>query len=222
MIPLLHYQSALLLRSHRWLPPVLLYVIFLAVGVQTGGPVLDSYGLAAGGLLPVSVWLCRICVTNEPPAARACAAAAAGPGRAHLAAVLTAALSATLLALAASGYVALVADPHASDHRTAVPVVAAFGAGLSAALVCVLLGTAVGALCNQPVLRSTGWSVLSGLLAALLLLIASGSPANAAVSGLVTGSAHGTVTLPWLPLLATALIASAATALACRLSSRRN
>ncbi|MEV5596604.1 ABC transporter [Streptomyces sp. NPDC052496] len=221
MIPLLRYQSALLLRSHRWLPPVLLYAALLAVGVQSGGPILDSYGVAAFGLLPLAAWLCRICVTNEPPAARSCTAAAAGPGRAHLAAVLTGSLSAAFLACAGTAYVALVADPHASDHRTAVPVPSAAAAGLSAALVCVLLGTAVGALCNWPVLRSTGWSVLSGLLAAVLLLVVGASPANAAVSGLVTGSAHGTVTLPWLPLLSGALIAAAATAVACRLSSRR-
>ncbi|MEU2790826.1 ABC transporter [Streptomyces sp. NPDC007100] len=222
MIPLLRYQSALLLRSHRWLPLLLLYAAFLAVGVQTGGPILDSYGLAAIGLLPLAAWLCRICVTNEPPAARACAAAAAGPGRAHLAGVLTGALSATFLALVGTVYVALVADPHASDHHTAVPVLPAAGAGLMAALACVLLGTAVGALCNWPVLRSTGWSILSGLLAALLLLVASASPANAAISGLVTGSRDGTITAPWLPLALTAAIAAAATALACRLSSRRS
>ncbi|OKI01154.1 ABC transporter [Streptomyces sp. CB02923] len=222
MIPLLRYQSALLLRSHRWLPPALLYAALLAVGVQSGGPILDSYGVAAFGLLPLAAWLCRICVTSEPPAARFCTAAAAGPGKAHLASVLTGCLSAAFLALVGTAYVSLVADPHASDHRTAVPVLAAACAGLLAALVCVLLGTAVGALCNWPVLRRTGWSVLSGLLAALLLLVAGASPANAAVSGLVTGSAHGTITLPWLPLLAGLLIAAAATALACRLSSRRS
>ncbi|GCD42159.1 ABC transporter [Streptomyces paromomycinus] len=221
MIPLLRYQFALLLRSHRWLPPVLLHAALLAVGVQSGGPILDSYGVAAFGLLPLAAWLCRICVTGEPPAARSCTAAAAGPGKAHLAAVLTGGLSAAGLALVGAAYVSLVADPHAADHRTAVPVLAAACAGLLAGLVCVLLGTAVGALCNWPVLRSTGWSIVSGLLAALLLLIGSASPANAAVSGLVTGSAHGTITLPWLPLLTGLLIAGAATALSCRLSSRR-
>ncbi|MFH8344081.1 ABC transporter [Streptomyces sp. NPDC018045] len=222
MIPLLRYHFTLLLRSHRWLPPGLLYAALLAVGVQSGGPILDSYGVAAFGLLPLAAWLCRICVTNEPPAARSCAAAAAGPGKAHLACVLTGGLAATFLALVGTAYVSLVADPHASDHRTAVPVLAAAGAGLSAALVCVLLGTAVGALCNWPVLRRTGWSTVSGLLAAVLLLIAGASPANAAVSGLVTGSADGTITMPWLPLLAGVLIAATAMAVACRLSSRRS
>ncbi len=40
MTALLRYQTALLLRSQRWLPPFLLYAVFLAVGVQGGQPVL--------------------------------------------------------------------------------------------------------------------------------------------------------------------------------------
>jgi hypothetical protein len=72
------------------------------------------------------------------------------------------------------------------------------------------------------VLRSTGRAVPALLLAALLALVVSGSPANAAVSGLVTGSRSGTVPLPLLPLGAAALLAAAATAVACALTSRRS
>lgn len=221
MSALLRYQTALLIGSHRWLPPVLLYAAHLAIGVQTGGPILDAYGYAAAGLLPVAVWLTRICVTNEPPAARHCAAAAAGPGRAHLAALLTATFAALLVGCGGAAFVALLSDPRSSDHQVAVPVPAATGAGLLTALACVLLGVAAGALCNWPVLRSPGTAIPAGLLGALLLLVLGASPANAAVSGLVTGSAHGTITMPWLPLTATALIATAAVTAACALSSRR-
>ncbi|MEU9123913.1 ABC transporter [Streptomyces sp. NPDC048506] len=222
MIALLRYQAALLVGSHRWLPPVILYAAFLAIGIQSGGPILDASGWAAGGLLPVAVWLTRICVTNEPPAARNCAAAAAGPGRVHLSCVLTAAAAGLLLALAGTAMVVLLSDPHSTYHRVAVPVLPAVGAGLVAALACLLMGIAIGALCNWPVLRSPGWGVPAGLTAALLLLVLGASPANAAVTGLVTGSAHGTINTPWLPLAATVLIASAATAVACGLSSRRS
>ncbi|WP_030252363.1 hypothetical protein [Streptomyces violens] len=221
MIPLLRYQFALLIGSHRWLPPALLYAAFVAIGIRAGDPVLDGYGYAAAPLLPVAVWLVRACVTGEPPAARACTAAAAGPGRAHLAAVLTAALATTVLGALGTGFVALVSDPHSADHRTVVPMGPAALAGALTALSCVLLGTAAGALANRPVLRSAGWAVPTGALAALLLLVTAASPANAAVSGLVTGSAHGTVTIPWLPLGAAALIAAAAVTAACTLSSRR-
>ncbi|KPC64076.1 hypothetical protein [Streptomyces chattanoogensis] len=220
MTALLRYQAALLIGSHRWLPPVILYGAYLAVGIQAGGPILDAYGFAAAGLLPIAVWLARICVTNEPPAARNCAAAAAGPGRVHLASLLTAAFGTLLLALPGTAFVALVSDPRSSDHH-AVPVVSATGAGLLSALVCVLLGIAIGALCNWPVLRSPGSAIPAGLLAALLLSVVGASPANAAVTGLVTGSDHGTVSIPWLPLAGTVPIAVAAVAAACALSSRR-
>ncbi|MFJ9419090.1 ABC transporter [Streptomyces sp. NPDC101227] len=221
MIALLRYQAALLVGSHRWLPPVILYAAYLAVGIQTGGPILDGFGVAAAGLLPVAVWLTRICVTNEPPAARNCAAAAAGPGRVHLACLLTATFTSLLLALLGTAFVALVSDAHFLHHRVAVPLLPATVAGLLTALACVLLGAAIGALCNWPVLRSSGSAIPAGLLAALLLLVLGASPANAALSSLVTGSEHGTVSIPWLPLAGTVPIAVAAVAAACALSSRR-
>ncbi|MFI6657926.1 ABC transporter [Streptomyces sp. NPDC050523] len=222
MTALLRYQAALLLRSQRWLPPVILYAAFLGVGLQGGQPVLDSLGYAAAALLPVAAWLVRICVTVEPPAARACVAAASGSGRAHLARLLVALAAAAVLGTVATLFVALISDPVSTDHRTRVPLLPAGAAGLLAALACALLGTAVGALTNWPVLRSPGRAVPAMLLAALLSVVATGSPAQAAVSGLVTGSQSGTVHVPLLPLAAAAVLAAAATAVACALSSRRS
>ncbi|MFJ5772780.1 ABC transporter [Streptomyces sp. NPDC093094] len=222
MTALLRYQLALLVRSQRWLPPFVLYAVFLAVGVQGGEPVLDSLGYAAAALLPTAAWLVRICVTAEPPAARACVAAAVGPARAHLAAVLVALGAAALLGVAATLLVTLISDPVGADHQTRVARPAAAPAGLLAAQACALLGTAVGVLTARPVLRTTGRAVPALLLAALLALVVTGSPANAAVSGLVTGSRSGTVPLPVLPLLAAALLAVAATAAACALTARRS
>ncbi|MFF7729327.1 ABC transporter [Streptomyces sp. NPDC008001] len=221
MTALLRYQAALLLRSHRWLPPLLLYAGSMAVGVQSGQPVLDCAGWAAATLLPVAAWLVRICVTNEPPAARDCTAAAAGPRRVHLAAVGVALGASLLLALAGSASVAAVGDPHTSDRHAVVPVGAATAAGLVCAAVCALLGTAVGALCNRPLLRSTAWSVPSTVLGALVVLFAGASPANAAVTGLVTGSRTGVVRVPLLPFAAAAVLAAGAVAVACRLAARR-
>ncbi|MGP4002121.1 ABC transporter [Streptomyces sp. 8N706] len=221
MTALLRYQAALLLRSQRWLPPLLLYAGFLGVGVQAGQPVLDSLGYAAAALLPVAAWLVRVCATNAPTAARHCAAAAAGPVRAHLACVLTAVLGVVVLGAATTLLVAAVSEPYSADHRVRVPVVPAAAAGFLAALVCAFLGTAVGVLCNRPVLRSTGRAVPATALAALIVLVTGGSPAQAAVSGLVTGSLSGRVTMPFVPLAASALLAAAATAVACAVGSRR-
>ncbi|ANS68677.1 integral membrane protein [Streptomyces lincolnensis] len=222
MTALLRYQTALLLRSQRWLPPFILYVVFLGVGVQGGQPVLDSLGYAAAALLPVAAWLVRIGVSGEPPAAQHCVASAVGPGRAHLARLLVALGGAAVLGTVATVVVTWISDPVSSDHQTRVPVLLAGAAGLLAALACALLGTAIGALTTWPVLRTTGRAVPALLLAALLSLVVSGSPAQAAVSGLVTGSLSGTVDLPVLPLAGAALLAAVATAAACALTARRS
>ncbi|TQJ56381.1 hypothetical protein FBY34_4203 [Streptomyces sp. SLBN-115] len=132
MSALLRYQTALLLRSQRWLPPFLLYAVFLGVGVQGGQPLLDSLGYTAAFLLPVAAWLVRICVGNEPPAARTVVAAAVGPGRAHLACVLVALTTAVVLGTTATAMVTLISDPVGSDHDKRVPVLEAAGAGLLA------------------------------------------------------------------------------------------
>ncbi|MFH8366677.1 ABC transporter [Streptomyces sp. NPDC018031] len=221
MTALIRYQTALLLRSHRWLPPLVLYGAFLAVGVQTGGPILDSLGYTAAVLLPVAAWLVRVVTTTEPAAARACAAAASSPARLHLAALLSALLCSLAPGSAATVLIAATSDPHNTDRTVGVPVAQATAAGLLATLACALLGTAVGALCNRPLLHGPGRAVPATLLAALLVLLVSGSPANAAVTGLVTGSHSGTVSIPWGPLGAAVGLAAGAMALACRLSSRR-
>jgi hypothetical protein len=218
---LLRYQAALLARSQRWLPPFILYAVFLAVSVQGGQPVLDSLGYAAAALLPVAAWLTRICAEGEPAAARACAAAATGPARAHLASLLVAFAAATALGATATLVVTLISDPASADGQIRVPRLPAGTAGLLATLACALLGTAVGALTSRPVLRSTGRAVPALLLAALLALVVTGSPANAAVSGLVTGSRSGTVPTPLLPLVGAALLAVGATTVASALASRR-
>jgi hypothetical protein len=218
---LLRYQFALRLRSHRWLPPLLLYGAVMAIGVAQGGqPLLDSLGWAAAGLLPSAAWTVRICVTGEPPAARACVAAASGPGRAHLAAVLAALGFSALLGASGVLVVVGIADPHTADHLTYIPRGPAAAAGLAAVAVSALTGTAVGVLAGPPVLRRAGWSVLATALAAVLVLVASGSPANAAVSGLVTGSRTGAIDFPLLPLAAAGVVAALATLLACRLAGR--
>jgi hypothetical protein len=222
MTALLRYQLDLLVRSQRWLPPVLLYAAYLGIGVQSGQPVLDSLGFTAGGLLPVAAWLVRICVTGEPDAARACAAAARGPARAHLAALLTALLTAAALGVVATSVVTLISAPADDGHQIRVPLLQAGAAGLPATLACALIGAAVGALTNRPVLRSTGRAVPAMLLGALLSVVLTGSPAQAAVSGLVTGSQTGRITVPVLPLAAALVLAAAAFATAARLSSRRS
>ncbi|MEE1756538.1 ABC transporter [Streptomyces sp. SP18CS02] len=221
MTALLRYQTALLLRSQRWLPPVLLYAAYLGIGLRPGEPVLGALGYAAAALLPLAAWLVRICLVQEPPAARSVTAAAAGRERAHLAAILAGTGCAALLGTVTTLVVTSLCAPVGADRSAAVPVPAAALAGLLAAAVCVLSGAAVGALCTRPLLPGRGWSVAATTTAVLLALVAPGSPARAAMTALVTGNITGTVHLPWLSAAAAAPIAAAAIALACRLTAWR-
>lgn len=211
MTGLLRYQGALLLRSQRWLAPVLLYAAFVVVGVRPGDPVPDSLGYAAAALVPVAAWLVRVCVTNEPDAARDCAAAAAGPVRVHAAALLTALGGALLAGGAGGGAVLLLGD------RAGVGVAAAALAGAVAVLVCALAGAAVGALCSRPLLNSPGYAVTAAGLGSLLALVTAGSPARVAVTGLVGGS----VQVPLGALAGAVALSAGAGAVACLVSARR-
>ncbi|MGW6899137.1 ABC transporter [Streptomyces sp. NBC_01727] len=221
MTALIRYQAALLLRSQRWLAPVLLYAVFLAVGVRSGQPVLDSLGYAAAALLPVTAWLVQLCATQEPPAARIVAAAVTGQPKVHLASLLTATGCAGVLGAAVTAIVLLISDPSNADHTVRVPLLPAGIAGLLAAVCCALLGAAVGALCTRPVLHRRGWSIATTALAALLSLVTSGSPAKYAVTGLVTGSLTGAVHIPVVPLICAAAVAAAVGTVVCRLTSLR-
>lgn len=222
MTALIRYQAALLLRSQRWLAPVLLYAVLLAVGVQSGQPVLDSLGYAAAALLPVTAWLVQLCATQEPPAARTVAAAVAGQPKVHLASLLTAVGCVGILGTAATAIVLLISDPANADHTVRVPLLLAGLAGLLAAACCALLGAAVGALCTRPVLHRRGWSIAATALAALLSLVTTGSPAKYAVTGLVTGSVTGAVHIPVVPLICAAAVAAAVGTVVCKLTSLRD
>ncbi|MET9595829.1 ATP-binding cassette domain-containing protein [Streptomyces sp. NPDC006516] len=215
------YHLALLARSQRWLAPVLLYAAVLGVGLRPGQPVLDSLGYAAAALVPVAAWLARLCVTQEPPAARTVTASAAGPSRAHVASLLAALGSALALGVAGTGITLLISEPSSTGHTVDVPIPPAALAGLLAAACCALLGTAVGALCSRPVLRRRGWSLLVTLLGVLLALVGRGSPAREAVTGLVSGSATGTVRVPLLPLGVAVAVAVTVAALTSRIASLR-
>lgn len=215
MTALLRYQGALLLRSQRWIAPLIVYAAFVAIGIRPGDPVLDSLGYAAAGLVPQTVWLVRICVTAEPDAARDCAAAAAGPVRVHAAALLTA-LTGALLAGAAGGAVAVLLGDRAGADPAAILL-----AGASAVAACALTGVGVGALCARPLVRRRGHAVLAGALGSLAAWALAVSPARGAVSALVTAARSGTVPLPLTAPAGALLLAAAAGATACLVAGRR-
>lgn len=109
-------------------------------------------------LVPVVAWLTRSGLTAEPAAARACAAAAGGPHRAHLAALTASLAAGIVLALAGAGYELITYQPSAGGLLTRAAVTAA---GLVTAVICSCVGSAIAALCNPPVIRRVGVVILT-------------------------------------------------------------
>jgi hypothetical protein len=215
---LTRHHLELLLRSRRWLPPFLCYGILLVLGISGGDDPLSGCAYSAGLLLPVTAWCVRIALTAEPPAARACRAAAAGRTRVHLAALLAALITALVPAVAGAA-AALLAGTSA---RVGPATVAAAAVGATAA--CLLLGLAVGALGSRPVVADRTYGILLTLGGTVLVLLLPGSPGRTVVRDLVLGARDGRVDLVGgvAPALgASGLLAAAAVAVAAVLADRR-
>jgi hypothetical protein len=178
MWALIRYQAALMIRAHRWVGPLLLYATLLTF-VGNSQPLSQGLDWSAAMLVPASAWLTRSMLTAEPPAARACAAVAGGPHRAHLAALATGLAGGVILMAAGAGY-ELARCQRPADGRTLATVIAV---GLVTAAVCLLVGSAVGTLCNPPVIRHPAVALLGTTGAVVVALAASISPANAAIRG---------------------------------------
>src|SRR5215475_14338340 len=228
MIALARYQLSLLLRSYRWIPPAVLFVLGV---VGLGGATLPngaglSEGLAWSALMlvPVEAWLTRSMLTAEPAAARACVAAAGGPRRTQLAALIAAAVVGSVLGLLGVVWeLASLGVPRSllSNGIEIGDLVRAVGGGLAAALVCLLVGSAVAALLNPPVVRRPAAAMLATTGAVVLALAWNGSPANAAVRG-VGYAADEHTWPPGVALMSAVVLVALAWLISVQVAARRD
>ncbi len=202
-VALTRYQVALLLRSHRWIPPAVLYLLGV-IGLGGGGQA-NGAGLAQGlswsalMLVPSVAWLTRATLTAEPGPARACAAAAGGPRRAQLAALTAAFGVGACFAIVGVGWTlatngVITSGPPANAFDPGATASTLFG-GLGAALICLLVGSAAGAAFNPPVVVRPAPAMLGTCAAVVFALTWSGSPANAAVRS----AGYGMKSTSWPP-----------------------
>jgi hypothetical protein len=229
VIALLRYQTANLIRSHRWILPLIVYALLISVGGTGSGEQagsgeeaahLRTLALASGLdwsaaiLLVVTALLTRSMLTAEPGAARACVAAARGPGLAQLATLLTAFAGGAILGVAGACYELVT-----MGHQTALLL--PFLAGLGKALVCALVGSAVGTLFNPPLIRHQAAALLATIAAVVVALVSSVSPANAAMHG--NGAAVQSAAWPaGVPLAAAFALVAVSWTLSCWLAGRRS
>ncbi len=226
MIPLIRYQAAGLFRSHRWILPLITFALLISVGGAGSGyqagaaDALRAQALAAGMdwsaaiLVPVVALLTRSMLTAEPAAARACVSAARGPGRAQLATLVVSFACGAVFGLVGASYQLVTLG-----HHTALLVPLA--AGLGKALVCTMVGSAVGTLFNPPLIRHAAAALLSTIAAVVVALVSSVSPASAALRG--NGATMQAAAWPaGVPLLAAFALLAVSWAVSCWLAGRRS
>ena len=214
MIALVRYQAANLFRSHRWIVPLIIYAVLLFIGSAGSGrrALTDGLVWSAALLVPAVALLTRSMLSAEPAAARACVAAARGPGRAQLATLLTAFGAGAVLGLAGAAYEVVTVG-----HKTAL--LTPLASGLGQALVCALVGAAVGTLFNRPLIRHPAAALLSTIAAVVVALVSNVSPANAALRGEAAIQARAWPTV--VPLVAAFALAVASWTVSCWLAGRR-
>ena len=228
MIALIRYQLSLLLRSHRWVPAAVLFGLGVAglggAALPHGAGLTQGLAWSALMLVPVEAWLTRSMLTAEPAAARACVAAAGGPRRAQVAALIAAVLVGAALGLVGLAWEVFSLGLPRLSATNAIRTDAAFaqvGGGLAAALVCLLVGSAIAALLNPPLVRRPAAGMLGTTGAVVLALAWNVSPANAAVRSVGYGSQEKTWPAGVAPLAAVVLLALA-WAISAQVAARRD
>ena len=197
-------------------------LLISVAGVGQKEPLSTGLDWSAAMLVPVVALLTRSMLLAEPEAARACVAAAAGPVRARLAVLCAALAGRGILALAGAGYemitmgnVVHLAASHPGQ------LMSTLAAGLGKAMICVFVGSAVGALCNRPVIRHQTVALLSTIAAIVLGLLSSFSPANAALQG--DGAAIQSAAWPaGVPFLVAVVLLALSWLLSTWLAARRS
>jgi len=141
-------------------------------------------------------------------------AAAAGPVRAQLATLLTALAGGAVLALAGACYEVF------STRAAAFAQPEILLAGLGTAVVCLLVGSAVGTLCNRPLLRHPAIALLGTVAAVVFALVSDMSPASAALRG--SGAAVPSAAWPGgAPLLAALILVAGSWTASALTAARR-
>jgi len=180
---LVRYLLADLLRSQRYLPPLLVFGAVLAMfNAGDAGPPPSAYAGPGAFLYPTAVWLTVVVATVEDPVRRAVTVTTAGGWGRVQAAV-------ALLSCAAVAVVAVVATlvPVLTQPRPYPPGVVALG--LASLLVCGLTGVGVGVLCARPVITRPGWAVLAATALVVLAFLFGRTPPIGNVLGAL---GHGT------------------------------
>jgi hypothetical protein len=210
----MRFVAASCISSQRWIPPIVLFAVALAVLFASGGSLLLNAGVGAAALFPIAAWVTIATLDDEDPSQQDVTSAAFGsPGS----------VRGVKLAVAAGVCLALAA---ASICAAALRADSATGEALAAAVLAHLLavagGVPLGAACARPLMARSGSALLVVAAAALAdLVLPDAPPAHLVLSA--TGDGRGP-RWPDLALAAvgTALLAAVLLGLAARVARSRS
>lgn len=165
MSALCRYQLADFVRSQRWVPPLLVYLIVLGLVYSLdAGPAVPAYGVTAVALFPIVAWLTRLMLSTEDPVAREITVATArGQLRVQAALLISAGVASLPFVALAIGWAGMANHRHIHGWQPWL-------GGVGVHLVFVLLGVGLGALLAPPILHRPGPAAL-GIVAVTLLSI---------------------------------------------------
>ncbi|MET0234131.1 MAG: hypothetical protein ABW224_05815 [Kibdelosporangium sp.] len=172
MTTLIRYLLADVLRTQRWVPPMLTYLVLLMIIGPPNGPVLPTYAMAAAALVPIGMWITVVVFHSEEPAQAAITMSiTGGHGRVWPAKMLTALFCTLVLGFASLIWLTVTANQY--SH---------LGVGVIDYAMTALAGVAFGAVISRPVLTKISWTALVGVGVCLAeLLIRQAPPVNAMI-----------------------------------------
>ena len=195
MIALFRYQLVCLIRGQRYLPPLLLFGVVVAVGSRgDGGPLLPLYGLWTAAMLICTVWLTMVVLADEDPAQERITAVSGRRGWhplvADTAVTLTFCLLMTIYGL---GFPLLVGVRPASAVD--------FLVGAASQLAAACFGVTVGTFCSRKVIPRPGYAFLVAALLVLAQLLVSKIPLVNALIRLLSDGRPAVTVLPQVSII---------------------
>jgi hypothetical protein len=205
---LCRYQLADLLRSQRWVAPLLTYTLFLAaLYASDAGAAVPAFGVTAIALLPVSAWLTRVVLSVEDDAARQVTAATVGGQlRVQAALLVSAVVAAAPFVVLAVGWASVANAGNVTGWR-------AYLGGLGIHSVLALLGVGLGATLSRPLVRAPGAAALAIVGVVVVVLIVPWSPVAGLLRVLETDPHRGFAAQLMPSVVALLVLAAAAGAL---------
>ena len=161
MTALVRYTASNLLHSQRYLPPLLLYFVLMAILTSgDSGPLIQLYAGCAAALFAWAVWFTVVVVNLEDPIGRAILVVNAGGSRKVLHAAVAIALGGAVAMTAFGLFFPLLTGSHTVSA-------ADLAIGAEGQLACAFAGIAIGQICSRLVIRRSG----AALLAAVALVV---------------------------------------------------